>query len=147
MTDTNDAAGRIRSTRDKEVERVASGRTAELAGSFRATVVGVTFTPTYPNNLHTLEQMQMDADMMGERLAVVIVRQPDNPYDANACEVHVPALGVEAFVGHLTRPLAARLAPELDAGAKWRGSVVFVKIHDEHQDRPGLEIHLERVTP
>jgi hypothetical protein len=141
---SDDAAERIRITRAREVERATTGRVGRLAPSFDTTVVGVTFTPGYPQNLHDLEGLQFEAAIAGESLVCVIVRNPDNPYDSNACEVHVPALGEQGMVGHLTRPVAQRLAAELDAGQPWQGHVLFVKIHDEHQDRPGLEIHLER---
>lgn len=115
-----------------------------LPPTFQTGVVGVSFAPTYPANLHALEQAWLNAELLGERLAVVFRRNPDNAYDANAVEVHVPALGDRGFVGHLTRPLAARLALELDAGVVWQAEVTYVKMHSDHPDRPGLDIKMWR---
>lgn len=51
-----------------------------------------------------------------ETLAVVIIRNPANKFDANACEVHVPAL--DAMIGHLPKDIAARVAPLVDGGGR-----------------------------
>ena len=108
-------------------------------------VVGVTFVPAYPNNLHMLAQVAND--MPGsEHLAVVLVRNPANPYDANAIEVHVPALGTDmAMIGHVDRHNAARLAPLLDQGIRFHTSITGVRINPNHMDRPGIDVSISRV--
>lgn len=129
--------------RDREVERSGSRR---MNDHFAAKVVGVSFVDAYPDNLLALDQTAATAEQRGERLAVVFVRNPDNQFDANAIEVHVPALGELGMLGHLTRPIAARLAPELDAGTPWRAEVEDVLIDPAHMDRPGISIRCERIN-
>ena len=108
-------------------------------------MVGVSFVPGYPDNLHNLAAVQERARSAGEPLAVVLVRNPGNEYDANAIEVHVPALGEKwGFIGHLTRPIAARIAPEMDRGVEWGADVVSVLIDPAHMNRPGIEIKCAR---
>lgn len=136
-----DRGAKIRSTREKELARNYVPR---LPPDFTTKVVGVSFVPAYPDNLYSLEQHWLNAELVGEPLAAVIVRNPDNAHDPNACEVHVPALGEKGMIGHLTAPLAARLAPELDAGELWQGVVVGVRLDYDHLERPGLEVRLER---
>lgn len=125
---------------------------------FETGVVGVSFVDGYPENLHSLAQAvnqgrvytEPDSDMRevadrlsGEYTPVVLVRNPDNPFDANAIEVHVPIVGM---VGHVPKRVAAGLAPELDAGEAWLAGVVGIWIHPDHPERPGLSIRLERVA-
>lgn len=109
-------------------------------------VVGVTFVAGYPNNLLLLGEVAAAAEQRGERLAVVLVRNPANPHDANAIEVHVPALGDMAMIGHLARDVAARLAPRLDAGDRYVTEVSWVRIDPTHLDRPGIDIAIARVV-
>ena len=52
-----------------------------------------------------------------------LVRQPDNPYDANACALFDPH-GDQ--VGFLNRRLAAALAPTIDAGVEYDVEVTDV---------------------
>lgn len=144
---SDDGGERLRESRTKQLTRQGTSKLKQpMPQSFDAHVVGVSFTPHYPDNLHQLELAWLDASMTDEPLAAVIVRCPDNPYDANACEVHIPALGEIGFVGHITAPLAARLAPDIDGGGQWQGHVVQLKINEKYPDRPGLEVHLERKT-
>lgn len=138
---TDDKADRIRATRERELAKTHT----TLPPKFTSAVVGVSFTPRYPNNLYELEVAWNEAAVRDEPLAAVLIRNPDNEYDAAAVEVHIPALGASGMVGHLTRPIAARLAPELDAGEIWEAHVVQVRIHPDHMDRPGLEIELEHI--
>lgn len=110
-------------------------------------VVGVTFVPSYPNNLHMLRQIEAEAvaSRRGEWLNVVLVRNPANPHDTNAIEVHVPALGDEmAMIGHLSRDIAARLAPLLDQGVRFTSQLCGVRINPEHMDRPGIDVAIAR---
>ena len=128
-----------RDRRDREIERSA-GR--KMKQPFVCKVVGVSFVDAYPDNLWALDQMWSDRVLDNdEPLVAILVRNPDNAYDANAIEVHVPALGDEwGMIGHLTRPIAARLAPEMDAGHDWRARVESVLIDPDHMDRPGISI-------
>jgi hypothetical protein len=133
----------MRERRDREIDRVG-GR--PMPSPFSAKVVGVSFTTGYPDNLYHLDTIQVEAQQTGEPLAAILVREPDNPYDALAVAIHVPALGDEwGKIGHLTRPLAARLAPELDAGGRWSASVESVLIDPEYLDRPGISINCARM--
>jgi len=134
----------MRERRDRELERQAR-HPSRLGSPFEMKVVGVSFTPGYPDNMHNLAAVQERAEASGEPLTVILVRNPDNDYDANAIEVHVPALGDRwGFIGHLTRPIAARMAPEIDGGTKWDAEVVSVLIDPLHMDRPGISIKCAR---
>lgn len=114
---------------------------------FNVKVVGVSFRPAYPDNLWALDEAWQQFEHQGdEPLAAVLVREPDNTHDPNAVAVHVPALGDDwAHIGYIMRPVAERLAPEMDAGAEWSGEVVSVLINPEFLDRPGIEIRCTRV--
>lgn len=125
--------------RDREVERT-KGR--KMVRQFSAKVVGVSFVPAYPDNLHQLDMIWNQTT--GEPLAAVLIRNPKNEYDANAIEVHVPALGEHGMIGHLTRPIAARMAPEMDEGVIWSAEVDSVLIDPDHLDRPGISITCNR---
>jgi len=127
--------------RDREVDRT---RGRKMVRQFSAKVVGVSFVPGYPDNLLDLELADSKAQLNGEPLAVVLIRNPKNGYDGNAIEVHVPALGDNGMVGHLTRPIAARMAPEMDAGVVWSAEVESVLIDPDHLDRPGISITCKR---
>lgn len=119
-------------------------------------VVGMSFVPSYPDNLLRLREIcekesiaslggggDFGDDYEPEKLPAVIIRNPENEYDANACEVHVPALGRKGMVGHVPRDLAARLAPLMDAGAQVRAWVDFVRIMPGKESNPGLTIGVE----
>lgn len=131
--------------RAKELDRIARLGATPLPSPFTARVVGVSFTPTYPRNLQTLESVAEIAQERGEGIPAIIVRQPDNEADPNACAVHVPALNTLAMVGHLASPIAARLAPELDAEGTWQAEVTEVLIDPYHPDRPGINVRLWRI--
>lgn len=110
--------------------------------AFTAKVVGVTFVDSYPDNLYALDGAAVDAEEMGEQLTAVPIRNPDNAYDSNAIEVHVPALGEDwAMIGHLASPIARRLAPAMDAGQRWDARIESVLIDRHHLDRPGVSIY------
>lgn len=137
---------RREATRARNIERAQ--RAGRLPGKLVTSVVGVSFAPTYPENLYALQQVTMTAVIWleeQEAIPAILVREPDNPYDPNAVAVHVPTLGHHAAIGHLPRAFAARLAPELDAGAEWQAAISDIKVHPEHPDRPGIEIKLQRV--
>lgn len=140
----SDIEDRNRERRDREIER--SGNT-KIAARFTTKVVGVSFQSAFPDNILALSDAAQEAHRVGEPLSVVLVRNPANQYDANACEVHVPALGGDwGMIGHLTRPIAARLAPELDAGVRWHAEVEAVLIHPDNPDNPGISITCSRIA-
>lgn len=128
--------------RQREHDRLDRAKTKRLIpGPFASKVVGVAFTPSYPGNLMALQAAQDEALASGEPLVVVLVRNPANEYDTNAIQVHVPALGDPAgFIGHLTSPVARRLAPQMDDGERWGGEIEDVLVHPDHPDRPGISI-------
>ena len=108
-------------------------------------VVGVTFTRGYPGNILLLRDIAEAAESAGERLSVVLIRNPKNPHDANAVEIHIPALGDMAMIGHVPRNEAARLAQRMDDGDRFVSEVAWCRIDPEHTDRPGLDIAISRV--
>ncbi|HUV09723.1 MAG TPA: HIRAN domain-containing protein [Acidimicrobiia bacterium] len=127
-------------------------------------VVGVSFRkPHYPGNLHRLSEIMdqaalssitgvtswADIDGAPETPAVVLCRAPDNPHDSNAIEVHVPALGKDAFVGFIPADLAVRWAPRLDADPApiVEACVAMVAIDPVHPDKPGLDIRVALHRP
>lgn len=117
-------------------------------------VVGLTFRPGYPETILTVaDKIQAaqadsirsvgswdDVDTLPEGPVALLVRNPDNEYDANAIEVHLPMLGRRQFIGHIPKELAARWAPRLDAGYTAVAAVSAVPVTPNHIDRPGLEI-------
>jgi hypothetical protein len=107
--------------------------------------VGVTFTPYYPSNVYRIKEVAAQRFVSNEPIPVVLVRNPDNEFDTCAIEVHVPALGDAAMIGHLPRALAAKLAPRLDAGEIWTAAISQVNIHPDHPENPGIKVDLERV--
>jgi hypothetical protein len=81
-----------------------------------------------------------DRGPVSEPLPIVLIRNPDNEYDENAIEVHVPALGRHGMIGHIPRELAERLAPQIDAGEEWAAEIVAVLVSPENPSNPGIEI-------
>lgn len=133
-------AARLARTRERELERAQKNPTPVTMPA-TTSAVGVSFTPTYPFNMHALAEHGAS----GEPLVAILVRNPANAYDSNAIEIHVPALGNDAMIGHIPAPLAARMAPEMDAGGEFMASVSDIRIHPDHPDRPGMTVHLDRV--
>lgn len=105
--------------------------------------VGVSFIEAYPQNLLDLQRMLFDW-VGDEPLTVVLVREPDNPYDSQAIAVHVPALGERGMVGHIPKVMAARIAPEMDAGVPWAAYVRNILISPANPNQPGIEITIQR---
>jgi single-stranded-DNA-specific exonuclease len=75
-----------------------------------------------------------------------LVREPDNPHDRNAIAVHYGNLQL----GFFNRRLAARIAPVIDAGMRYRARVASLTggPHREAQDGPakhrGVNLFVER---
>jgi len=116
---------------------------------FSTKAVGLTFVKDddghdlYPDNLHRVDELNTDRNQV-EMMTAVLIRNPDNPHDANAIEVHVPALGDNGMIGHLNKNVAKRLAPELDSGEKnWRAGVQSVNIMPGQEHQPGITIRIE----
>ncbi len=105
-------------------------------------VVGVSFVDSYPGNLEALCEVWDGLSWEDEPLTVILRRNPDNEYDANAVEVHVPSIGM---IGHCSRIIAARLAPSMDAGIEFRASVHGIRVDPDHPEQPGIDIAFKRV--
>lgn len=117
-----------------------------LPTHFDCTVVGVTFVPGYPDNLLELSKLQFFHEHAEEYPVAVLRRNPENLYDANAIEVHVPALGDAGMIGHLPAAVAAKLAPLIDAGERWQAWFTSVRIASEHEDRPGATVTIRKIN-
>jgi len=126
--------------------------------NFTFKVVGLSFVEGYPQNLYALQKAAATPnpqsvgehpvfagyrDGDAEPLPVILKRNPDNPYDSNAIEVHSPQIGM---LGHVPRDVAARWAADLDAGQKFRTGVAAVLVSPGHEDNPGISIAVRRVV-
>ena len=105
-------------------------------------VVGVSFVEGYPTNLHTLREVDNERIQRGESLPAILIRDPDNAYDANAIEVHSPAVG---RIGSVPRHHAEWLAPLLDGEERWAAEIDFVAVDPDHPDRPGIDITIHPI--
>lgn len=126
-----------------------------MARSVEFKIVGLTFVESYPENLHTAEAALSEAETQAGwsrldepvALPVALIRNPDNEFDPNAVEVHLPLLGRRrSMVGHVPADLAAKLAPSLDRGDEWEARLVRVLVNPEHPDRPGAAVVMECVA-
>lgn len=105
--------------------------------------VGVSFIEAYPQNFLDLQAMLFDWPG-NEPCTAVLIRNPDNQYDSQAIEVHIPALGERGRVGHLPKVMAARIAPEMDAGVPWAAYVRNILVSPAKPQQPGIEITIQR---
>lgn len=117
------------------------GAARAVGAPFKFRAAGVTFVDGYPQNLLALRDPADRAWQQGECLTAVLVRNPANPHDSNAIEIHVPSVGM---VGHMPKHLAAKGAPAMDAGIRFAAEVVGVAFDDQHPDKPGIEIRVWR---
>jgi hypothetical protein len=128
-----------------------------LPDQFKTKVVGVTFVSGYPQNVFRLNDIAAERfltspvgefgdDVTPEPIPAVLIRNPDNEFDANAIEVHVPALGDEGMLGHLPRTVAERLAPLIDSGEKWHPTITLVAVNVDHPQNPGVQLTLDRIN-
>jgi hypothetical protein len=83
---------------------------------------------------HHADALATDAVKPGARLE--LRRDPDNPHDPNAIQVHPSDGGAQ--VGWVPRELAAELAPELDAGGPWSAVVLREQRRSPRDPRHGL---------
>lgn len=88
---------------------------AHLPARMSLKVVGVSFVESYPANIDALEE-RLGSGPPPLRL----LREPDNPRDANAVRVEAISVDGEAeHLGYVAGALAGRLAPEMDTGVDW----------------------------
>lgn len=107
---------------------------------FEVKVVGLSFRPGYPDNVLALAEA-FAALPPGAAGEATLVRDVDNAHDANA----VAILAAGAHVGYLPAALAAKVAPEIDAGTRFLVTGAEVLIHPEHPERPGLLVQVQRI--
>lgn len=110
-------------------------------GLHKFKVVGMTFVPGYPENLLGLARIEAENPSATEGFAAVAIRNPKNPYDANAIELHVTSVGM---IGHVPRQIAAEIAPTMDAGQNYHVRV-WSSIDPAHLDKPGALAELRPV--
>jgi hypothetical protein len=87
---------------------------------------------------HHADALGSEAVAPGARLE--LRRDPDNPHDPNAIQVH-PLDGGDQ-VGWVPRELAAELAPQLDAGRPWSAVVLREQRRSPRDPRYGLTMLL-----
>jgi hypothetical protein len=87
---------------------------------------------------HHADALGSDAVAPGRPLE--LRRDPDNPHDPNAIQVHPGDGGAQ--VGWVPRELAAELAPELDAGRPWSAVVLREQRRSPRDPRHGLTMLL-----
>jgi len=116
-----------------------------MVDKFESKVVGVSFAPGYPDNIHTLEKVAGRAFIEGgEGVTATLIRNPNNEFDENAIEVHVSALGDDSMIGHLPRDLSSKIAPMMDNGLAWDATIKNVYVNPDHPERPGISILVQR---
>jgi single-stranded-DNA-specific exonuclease len=96
--------------RDSYLDRESYASIGDSTG-FNTKVVGVTF-----------EGRQDVIGGLEPGLALELERQPDNPFDANAIAVRYGRLQL----GFIKKAIAARIAPNIDAGARYRAEVKHI---------------------
>jgi hypothetical protein len=111
-----------------------------IPSPFAVKMRGMTFTPGYPGILHTLAAVVE----LGRPPVLALVRDPENAHDPNAIAVQSASTG--RHLGHLPAPVAARIAPELDAGKVWTIETYQVLVAPGHEDNPGLSLTLRRAS-
>lgn len=87
---------------------------------------------------HHADALMTDAVAPGRPLE--LRRDPDNPHDPNAIQVHPRDGGAQ--VGWVPRELAEELAPELDAGRAWSAVVLRERRRSPREPRHGLTMLL-----
>lgn len=116
-----------------------------LPRSFNLKVVGLSFIPGYPDNIHKLyDHVDEPGDMGSLEVPVELRRNPANEYDENAVEIHVPDLGELSFIGHVPAGLASRLSPALESGEEFKAHINKILVHPNRPDKPGIDIQIFR---
>ena len=114
--------------------------TRRLPVSFTVTVTGVTFAPHYPRNVYEVQKWYVLRGKCEARLE----RELDNEHDPNAVKVGALTPNGLIELGHLPRDVAARVAPELDAGTRWTAAIE--SMGEEVMGRPWVSVRLWRAA-
>jgi hypothetical protein len=117
---------------DRESGRFLARESPELAA------LGLRVAGVAGAGAHHAEALATDAVAPGGTL--VLRRDPDNPHDPNAIQVH-PSDGGDQ-VGWVPRELAVELAPELDSGRPWAAVVLREHRRSPREPRDGLTMLL-----
>lgn len=122
-----------------------------MAKSWEGRVVGVSFVDPDNRKRALLKALCEERGLVNpgdldhpETISVVILRNPANRFDANACEVHVPLL--EGMLGHLPRDVAAKVAPFLDGGGQVAAALTGIFIAHAAPDNYGIAISVWEVS-
>lgn len=126
--------------REREPRHYPPSDKATLPVTLAAKVVGCSFLSDYPSVYLTLAAVVE----YGRRPVLTLVHDADNQYDANAVAVRSAQTG--RHLCHLPAALAARIAPELDSGARWEITDYEVLVALGHEDNPGLSLNLRRAS-
>lgn len=139
-----------------KVDPAAAKTVTPLRFRFRAAVVGCSFAPAYPENLLALRRpcrngshgiwdgtrtCMEDCPEPPMRATMLVVRDAGNEHDPNAVAVR-SVMG--QHLGHLPRALAAKIAPMLDGGGRYRIAGYRVNVGWRDQTKPGLEVDIVR---
>ena len=139
-------------------------------------VVGVSFIPGYPDNIHALrdeyearkeqalgwiskapawselhdESLDLfDGSNEEALIEVLLIRNPENEHDSNAVQVHVPILGRRhSMIGHIDKNRAAALAPLMDQGYEYEAHVYSVDVFpdEDRKNKPGITIEITLIS-
>lgn len=116
-----------------------------MAKSWDGRVVGVSFVDPDNRKRALLRSLCEERDLVNpgdldhpETIAVVLLRNPGNKFDANAIEVHVPLL--EGMLGHLPKEVAAKVAPFMDSGGQVAAALTGIFIAHAAPDNYGIGI-------
>lgn len=112
-------------------------------------VAGVTFRDAYPENILSLlgrPELDHDFDDEPEGIRASLKRDPNNEYDPNAIEVHIPCLGKDSHVGFLPKALSEKLASRIDNGIHYTVRAVEVNINHDNPRQPGLHVKISEST-
>ncbi len=110
---------------------------------FEIAVVGVTFEGRQEilRNIYEKQERSRAETGVSPVVSGCLVRQPDNPYDKNAIAVEL----TKEQIGFIPAPLAARLAPRIDAGEAYRVVDARIIKGGSSKDKPvfGVRIVVE----
>ena len=108
----------ISERRDREIERRKNRKTHRpMPSPFSTSLVGTKY----------IDQQLLRDLAVAHEPALELTRQPDNEHDPNAISVTWDC----CHMGHITRPVAMRLAPEMDAGETWTVRVDGINFYDD----------------
>lgn len=98
-------------------------------------VVGVSFIPGYPDNIHSIRRAM---ETKRQEISINLVRNPNNQYDSNAIEVR----SLDLMLGHLSKEVAAKFAPLMDSGKTYKATVYRIRVSPDNPRNPGIDILL-----